>query len=89
MAQRLVAMAMGVEAEPFVLGLSMDVARRTADRLLKCGVPEWMANDIIDRIVLSSAYAIELMRRGHFKLWSDLIEPADVSDQPKQGDQHE
>ena len=78
-----------LEAEPFVLGLSMDVARRTADRLLKRGVPEWMANEIIDRIVLGSAYSIELMRRGHAKLWADVIEPTDVSDQPNQGDHHE
>jgi hypothetical protein len=60
-----------------VLGVGVDLARRTCERLEKYGVSEEHRAYIFNQVTLSGAMSIELMRRGNAKLWSDLIEPGD------------
>jgi len=62
-------------AEPAVLGVAADIARRTCDRLEKYGVSEQFRDYVFKQCTLAGAISIELMRRGNAELWKDFIEP--------------
>ncbi len=63
--------------EPAVLGVAADIARRTCERLETRGVSQGHSEYVFNQICLAGAIAIELMRHGNAKLWSDMIEPSD------------
>ncbi len=63
--------------EPAVFGVAANLGKRTCERLEACGMSRGQSAYIFDRICLAAAIAIELMRHGNAKLWSDMIEPSE------------
>ena len=70
--------------EPAVFGVAANVGKRTCERLEARGLSQAQSAYVFDRICLAVAIAIELMRHGNAKLWSDMIEPS--SDGSKEND---
>jgi hypothetical protein len=67
--------------EPAVFGVAANVGKRTCERLEARGLSQAQSAYVFDRICLAASIAIELMRHGNAKLWSDMIEPSE--DGPK------
>ena len=68
--------------EPAVFGVAANIAKRTSERIEGRGAPEAQSAYVFNQICLAGAIAIELMRHGNAKLWSDMIEPS--QDGPKE-----
>ena len=63
--------------EPAVFGVAANIGKRACERLEASGLPRGQSAYVFDRICLAAAIAIELMRHGNAKLWSDMIEPSE------------
>ncbi len=72
--------------EPFVLGVAIHTSSHLAAKLRKARVPEFIVNDIEDKIIITTAFAIELMHRGQRKLWAEIIDP--LIEEPETGKQN-
>jgi hypothetical protein len=70
--------------EPAVFGVAANIGRRTCERLEARGLSRAQNAYVFDQICLAAAIAIELMRHGNAKLWSDMIEPSE--DDSKEND---
>lgn len=68
--------------EPAVFGVAANMGKRACERLEARGLSQAQIAYVFDRICLAAAIAIELMRHGNAKLWSDMIEPSE--DGPKE-----
>ena len=64
-----------IEAEPYVMALAAHVAKRTEARLMRNGVAEHVAGFVHTQICCAGALSVELMKKGHALLFSDLIDP--------------
>lgn len=67
--------ARAINTEQFVLGVAIHTASRTIEKLRARGVAEPILDDVFDKIVLTSAFTIELMQKGYRKLWDEFIDP--------------
>jgi hypothetical protein len=76
-----------LEVEPAVVAVAANLGKRTCARLEKAGVPPCLILFVDRQIALAGAMAVELMRKGSARLWSDLIEPEEP--EKKEGDSHE
>jgi hypothetical protein len=65
------------EAEPVVVAIAARFAQRVRARLHRHGASELIATQAADQILLAACICGEMLRRGHAKLWADLIEPED------------
>ena len=63
--------------EPAVFGVAANLAKRTCERIEGRGVSEAQSAYVFNQMCLVGAIAIELMRHGNAKLWSDMIEPSE------------
>jgi hypothetical protein len=63
--------------EPAVFGVAANIAKRTCERIEVRGVSEEQSAYVFNQMCLAGAIAIELMRHGNAKLWSDMIEPSE------------
>jgi hypothetical protein len=63
--------------EPAVFGVAANLGKRTCERLETRGLSQAQNAYVFERICLAAAIAIELMRHGNAKLWSDMIEPSE------------
>ena len=71
--------------EPAVVGVAVDMGRRTRLRLEREGVSPELIHYVFRQVTLVGAMTIELMHKGNAKLWDYLISPD--SDEPI-GDTH-